>query len=101
MTGCCGRWDERNERPGWALAQQVIERVIDLVLSATDINEIVGQVDMNALLDRVDINALLEKVDLNALMDRVDLNALLDHVDLNARHGPGGHQPAAGTRRRQ
>ena len=49
--------------PAEALAQQVIERVVELVLSATDLNEIVGQIDMNALLSRVDINALLKKVD--------------------------------------
>lgn len=75
------------------LAQRVAERVIDLVIHALDLNELVAQLDLNAvldgvdvarLLDRVDVSALLERVDVQALIERVDLNALLDQVDLNA-----------------
>ena len=78
--------------PAEELAQQVTERVVDLVVSALDINEILAHVDLNALLSRIDldallgrmdIDALLSKVDVNALMSRVDVNALLDHVDVN------------------
>ncbi len=74
----------RMSDPAEALAQQVTERVVDIVLSALDINEIAALVDLNALLGRVDIDAVMKKVDLNALLGRVDLNVLLDQVDVNA-----------------
>jgi hypothetical protein len=70
--------------PAEALAQQVTERVVDLLVSALDINEIAARLDLNALIGRVDIDAVLKKVDLNALLDQVDLNGLLDKVDVNA-----------------
>jgi hypothetical protein len=73
------RWTD----PAEALAQQVTERVLDLVLSSLDINEIAAQIDLNALLGRVDINAVLKKVDLNALLDQVELGPLLQQVDVN------------------
>lgn len=66
------------------LAQRVAERVIDLVLNAVDLNELVTQIDLNAVLDRVDISRVLDKVDLNKLLEQVDLNKLLENVDLNA-----------------
>jgi hypothetical protein len=67
-----------------ALAQRVAERVIDLVLHAVDINEVVAQLDLNAVLDQVDIAALLERVDLNALLEQVDLNALIQRIDVES-----------------
>ncbi len=70
--------------PVETLAQQVTERVIDLLVDALDINQLVARVDLNAILDRVDIDAVLRKVDVNALLDRVDVNVLLDRVDVNA-----------------
>ena len=69
--------------PAEALAQQITERVADLVLSALDVNEIAARVDLNALLSRVDIDAVLKKVDLNALLDQVDVNAIVARVDLD------------------
>jgi hypothetical protein len=68
--------------PAEALAQQVTERVVDLLVSALDMNEIAARIDLNALLARVDVDALLKRVDLNALLDQVDVNALLTRVDL-------------------
>jgi hypothetical protein len=68
--------------PAEALAEQVTERVVDLVVNALDINEIAARIDLNALLGRVDVDAVLKKVDLDAVLDRVDLNALLARVDL-------------------
>lgn len=70
--------------PAEALAQQVTERVLDLLVSALDVNELVARVDLNAILSRVDVNALLTRVDVNALLDRVEVNPLLDRVDVNA-----------------
>jgi len=70
--------------PAEELAQQVTERVVDLVVSALDINEILAQVDLNALLSRIDINALLARADINAILAKVDVNVLVNQVDLNA-----------------
>ena len=69
--------------PAEALAQEVTERVVDLLLNAVDVNEIAARIDLNALVGRVDLNAILKKVDVDALLDRVDLNELLARVDLN------------------
>jgi hypothetical protein len=68
--------------PVEAIAQQVTERVVDLLVSALDVNELAARIDLNALLDRVDIDAVLKKVDLNSLIDQVDVNAVLARVDL-------------------
>ena len=70
--------------PAEELAQQVTERVVDLVVSALDINELVARIDLNALLSRIDLDALLAHADLNALLARVDVNVLVNQVDLNA-----------------
>jgi hypothetical protein len=69
--------------PAEALAQQVTERVLDLVVSALDVNELVARVDPNVILSRVDVSALLDRVDVSALLNRVDVNALLDRVEVN------------------
>jgi predicted RNA-binding Zn ribbon-like protein len=78
--------------PFEALAQRVAEQVLDLIVSAldvnalldrVDVNALVGRVEVNALLDRVDVSALLERADVNELLERVDVGALLDRVDVN------------------
>jgi len=68
--------------PAEVFAQQVTECLLDLVLSALDVNELTARIDLNAMLGRVDINAILKKVDLNALLDQVDVNAFLARVDI-------------------
>jgi hypothetical protein len=68
--------------PAEALAQQVTERVLDLVIDALDVNELVARVDVNALVGRVDIDAILSRVDLDALLGRVDVNDLVQRVDV-------------------
>jgi hypothetical protein len=68
--------------PVEAIAQQVTERVVDLLVGALDVNELAARIDLNELIGRVDINMILKKVDLNVLLDQVDLNALLARVDL-------------------
>ncbi len=58
--------------PAETLAQQVTERVVDLLVSALDVNELAARVDLNALLGRIDLNAaVLNQVNVNALMDRM------------------------------
>jgi hypothetical protein len=70
--------------PFEALAQRVAERVLDLVVSALDMNALLDRVDVNALVGRVDVNGLLNRVDVPALLDRADVNELLDRVDIDA-----------------
>jgi hypothetical protein len=69
--------------PFEALAQRVAERVLDLIVSALDMNALLDRVDVNALVGRVEVNALLDRVDISALLDRADVNELLDRVDVN------------------
>ena len=69
--------------PVEALAQQVTERVVDLLVGALDVNQLAARVDLNALLGQVDLNALPGQVDVNALLAQVDLKPLLDRVDVN------------------
>ena len=68
--------------PAETLAQEITDRVVELVVNALDVNELAARIDVNALISRVDINAVLKKVDVDALLDQVDLNALLARVDL-------------------
>jgi hypothetical protein len=70
--------------PFEALAQRVAERVLDLIVSALDVNALVQRVDVNALVGRVDVNALLDRVDVNKLLERADVNELLDRVRVDA-----------------
>ena len=69
--------------PAEVLAQQVTERVLDLVVSALDVNELAARIDLNFVLTNVDLNALLSRVDVNAFLARVDVKPLLDQVDVN------------------
>jgi hypothetical protein len=68
--------------PAEVLAQQVTERVLDLVVSALDVNELAARIDLNFVLTNVDLNALLARVDVNAFLARVDVNAFLARVDV-------------------
>jgi hypothetical protein len=68
--------------PAEALAQQVTERVLDVVVGALDIDELAARIDVNALIGRVDIEAVLSRIDLNALLGRVDVNDLAQRVDV-------------------
>jgi hypothetical protein len=46
--------------PVEAIAQQVTERVVDLLVNALDVNELAARIDLNVLLDRVDVNTVLD-----------------------------------------
>jgi hypothetical protein len=67
-----------------AWAQAVAERVVELVVSALDVNALLDQVDLNAVLDQVDIDRVLDRIDLDRLLGRMDLNDLVKHIDVNA-----------------
>ncbi len=58
--------------------------MLDLVIHALDINELLAQLDLNAVLARIDVQALLARMDLNALLEQVDLNALIQRIDVEA-----------------
>ena len=64
-------------------AQEVAERVVDLVVRSVDVNGLIQQIDLNAVLSQVDVNALVDRVDLNKVLSQVDVNALLSRVDIN------------------
>ena len=66
------------------LAQAAAERVIELVISALDVNELLDQVDLNAVLDRIDMGRLLERIDVNDIVKRIDVEALVEQTDLGA-----------------
>jgi hypothetical protein len=70
--------------PAETLAQQVTERVLDLLVDALDVNELAARIDVNAILARIDVNAILAKTELNTVLDQVDVNALLARADLDA-----------------
>jgi hypothetical protein len=74
------RWTD----PAEALAQQVTDRVVDLVVGAVNVNELAARVDVNAILSRVDFDAVLRKIDLNILLSQVDVNELAQQVDVAA-----------------
>jgi hypothetical protein len=67
-----------------ALAQAAIERAVELVMSALDVNALLDEVDLNAVLDQVDLDRLLERMDLNDIVQRVDVGALVQQTDLGA-----------------
>jgi hypothetical protein len=70
--------------PAEVLAQQITDRVVELVVNALDVNELVARVDLNAVIGAVDIDEVLTKIDLNTLLDRVDLDDLIRRVDVDA-----------------
>lgn len=70
--------------PAEVLAQQITDRVVELVVNALDVNELVTRVDLNAVIGAVDIDAVLTKIDLNTLVDRLDLDDLIRRVDVGA-----------------
>jgi uncharacterized RDD family membrane protein YckC len=69
--------------PVETLAQTVAERVVEVVIQALDMNEIISRIDLTAALDQVDVDRLLDRVDVTKLLDRVDVDRLLNQVDVN------------------
>src|SRR5215472_14026975 len=54
--------------PAEELAQQVTERVVELVVNALDVNELAARIDVNDVVQRIDMDALIEKTDLGAVI---------------------------------
>jgi hypothetical protein len=75
-----GRLVPRSE----AWAQAAVERAVELVVSALDMNELLDQVDLDAVLEQVDMNAVLDRIDLNRLLGQIDLNDLVKRIDVDA-----------------
>jgi predicted thioredoxin/glutaredoxin len=67
-----------------ALAQAVTERVVELVISALDVNALLDRVDLNAVLDQVDMDRVLDRIDLDRLLGRMDLNDIVQRLDVDA-----------------
>ena len=59
------------------LAQAAAERVVELVISALDLNAILDQVDLNAVLDRIDLNYIVKRIDVEALVAQTDFGAII------------------------
>ena len=70
----------RSER----LAQAATERVVELVVSALDMNALLEGVDLDAVLDQVDIERVLDRINLDRLLARVDLNEIVERIDIEA-----------------
>jgi len=51
------------------LAQQITDRVVELVVNALDVNDLIARVDLNAVLG-ADMAALVEETDLGAVIAR-------------------------------
>jgi hypothetical protein len=65
-------------------AQAAAERVVELVVSALNVNELLDLVDLNAVLDQVDIDRLVDRIDLDRLLSRIDLNDIVKRIDVEA-----------------
>jgi hypothetical protein len=65
-------------------AQAAAERVVELVVSALNVNELLDLVDLNAVLDQVDIDRVLDRIDLDRLLSRIDLNDIVKRIDVEA-----------------
>lgn len=65
-------------------AQEVAERVVDLVVRSLDVNALVQQIDPEPIIVQVDLDKLIDRLDLNKLVDRVDVDKLLARIDVDA-----------------
>ena len=65
-------------------AQAAADRVVELVVSALDVNALLDQVDINQVLDRIDLDRLLRRMDLNDLVRHIDFDELVEQTDLGA-----------------
>jgi uncharacterized RDD family membrane protein YckC len=64
------------------LAQAVAERVVQLIVSAIDVNGVLERVDLEAILARVDVNELVERVDVDEIVRRVDVEKIVERMDV-------------------
>ena len=64
------------------LAQAVAERVVQLIVAAIDVNQVLERVDLEAILARVDVNELVERVDVDEIVRRVDVEKIVERMDV-------------------
>ena len=68
-----------------SLVQPVVNAVdMDEVLENVDVDAVLERVDLNEVLDRVDVDRLLSRIDVDGLIDRVDVDKILTRVDIDA-----------------
>jgi hypothetical protein len=73
------------ERVAVMVLQQAAVRLVDAVLDALDLTELVRRhVDLDAVVATVDLDAVVRRVDLNAAAAGLDLDRLVSTVDLDA-----------------
>ena len=71
--------------PALDLTELVLTHVdLDRIAAALDLDAAVARVDLDAVVDRLDLDAAVTRVDLTAIIDRLDLDALVARVDLDA-----------------
>jgi uncharacterized RDD family membrane protein YckC len=64
------------------LAQAVAERVVQLIVAAIDVNQVLERVDLEAILARVDVNELVERVDVEKIVERMDVEKIVERMDV-------------------
>ena len=73
--------------PVESLAQAIAERVVDVVVQALDMNEIISRIDLTAALDQVDVNHVLDRVDVDRLLGQTNVDGLIGRVDVDGLIG--------------
>jgi hypothetical protein len=72
------------------VARQVLDAVLpalditELVLTYVDLDRIAAGLDLDAAVARVDLAAVVDRIDLDAVVARVDLAAVVDRIDVEA-----------------
>jgi len=66
------------------IAQAVAERVVQLIVAAIDVNQVLERVDLDAILERVDVERIVERVDVDEIVRRVNVEAIVERVDVEA-----------------
>ena len=90
-------------RQAWALLDEIVPYVVDVILDRIDLTQIVidrvnvmrvvdevdiaaivGHLDFDSIIENVPIDHVLELVDINGIVARVNLDAIMARVDINA-----------------
>ncbi|HXQ19706.1 MAG TPA: RDD family protein [Acidimicrobiales bacterium] len=74
----------RLTEPMEQLAQAVAERIVQLVVTAIDVNAVLERVDLERLIDRIDLNELVASVDLDQVARQIDVERIVERVDVEA-----------------
>ena len=98
-------------RQAWALLDDLVPFVVDVILDRIDLTQIVidrvnvmrivdevdiagivGHLDFDSIIESVPINHILELVDINGIVARVNLDQIMARVDVNAIVSSGRHR---------